>query len=217
MEQTLLTPAQQTVLRLVSQEPALSGYSLSGGTALSVFYLHHRISDDLDFFSQVAVDRMNLDAFIVRLKEAVRARTVEPQLIHDRRLFLFRLPVGELKVEFTLYPFPSLEDPTPHNGVRVDSLRDISAGKLMALLDRFEPKDFVDLYFLLQERPLEEIKHDAEKKFGITISPIQLGGELSKVGRVEALPKMLKPLTIEELKTFFSQQAQSLKPSLFDE
>ena len=32
-----------------------------------------------------------------------------------------------------------------------------------ALLDRFDPKDFVDLYFLLQDRSLDEIRLDAQK------------------------------------------------------
>jgi predicted nucleotidyltransferase component of viral defense system len=35
--------------------------------------------------------------------------------------------------------------------VRVDSEYDIAANKLMALVDRFDPKDCVDLYFLLQK------------------------------------------------------------------
>lgn len=34
-------------------------------------------------------------------------------------------------------------------GLPVDSLEDIAVGKLLALFGRADPKDFVDLYFLL--------------------------------------------------------------------
>ena len=39
---------QDAVLETVFEEPL--GFYLTGGTALGRFYLHHRYSDDLDFF-----------------------------------------------------------------------------------------------------------------------------------------------------------------------
>ena len=39
---------QDEVLETVFEEP--SGFYLTGGTALSRYYLNHRYSDDLDFF-----------------------------------------------------------------------------------------------------------------------------------------------------------------------
>ena len=85
-----------------------------------------------------------------------------------------------------------------------------------ALLERFDPKDFVDLFYLLQSTNLENIRKDAETKFGVKIGGIFLGGELAKVGRIEALPKMLKPLTIAELKEFFSRQIKSLSSEILE-
>lgn len=84
----------------------------------------------------------------------------------------------------------------------------------MAMLERFDPKDFVDLYYLLQDAELKKLREDAEKKFGVKIGGIFLGGELAKVRRIEALPKMLKPLTIDELKDFFSHQIKKLSPEI---
>ena len=98
--------------------------------------------------------------------------------------------------------------------LKIDSLRDIGANKLMAALERFDPKDFVDLYYLLESTELENIRKDTEIKFGLKIGGIFLGGELAKVRRIEALPKMLKPLTIEELKEFFSQEIKKLSPEI---
>ena len=215
MEQGILTPAQEKVIAAVAGETRLADYYLSGGTALAAYYLYHRISDDLDFFSYNDPDSIFLHEFAEKLKNNLAADSVRFERLHDRYQFYFLLNGGEeLKVEFTRYHFELLEKPQIKNGLRVDSLRDIAANKLMAMLDRFDPKDFVDLFFILQQIDYEKVQLDAEKKFGIKIGGIFLGGEMGKVRRIEALPKMLKPLKIEELKAFFTEQARKLYPEV---
>ena len=160
---------------------------------------------------------MFLHGFTERLKTAIGAVAVRYERLYDRNMFFFQMREDEeLKIEFTKYPFQQLEEPAVKDGVKVDSLRDCAANKLMALLDRFDPKDFVDLYFLLQKAPLGDIRRDAEQKFDMKIGDLFLGSEFAKVKRIEALPKMLKPLTIEELKRFFSQQAKALAPAILE-
>lgn len=216
MEQALLTPAQQIVADAVAREPKLGSFYLSGGTALAGYYLHHRESDDLDFFARDAFDMLFVHAFVERIKDNLHANEVRFERLHDRNQFFFVMPDGELKVEFSLYPFSQLEEPLVRGGVRVDSLRDIAANKIMALADRFDPKDFVDMFFLLQEFDLGAVRADAEKKFGVTLSAMALGQEFAKVRRVEVLPKMKKPLDMGKLKAFFMEQAQKLKPAIIE-
>jgi predicted nucleotidyltransferase component of viral defense system len=217
MGQTILRPEQKKMLEIVGNEKALATYYLSGGTALAVYYLQHRFSDDLDFFTQTRTDPLAIETFVKQAKQQVGASEVRFEKINDRRLYFFQIGDRELKIEFAFYPFQPIQKPLIQNGIRIDSFRDITAGKLMALLDRFEPKDFVDLYFILQTRTLKQVWKDTENKFDIKIPPIFLGGELSKVSRIEALPKMIKPIEINELKKFFSAQAKSLKPSIFED
>ena len=214
MEQTVLTPAQEAILRLVASESRLAAFYLTGGTALTAYHLFHRISDDLDFFTADEPDTIFLEKFSETVKGALDAREVRFERVHDRRIFFFALPEGELKIEFTRYPFPQIEPPIVRDGMRVDGLRDLGANKLRALLDRFDPKDFVDLYFIFRMIPLKSVWRDAEQKFGMKIEPLFLGGELMKVRRVEALPKMLKPLAVPELKTFFIGEAKKLAPEV---
>jgi hypothetical protein len=46
------SPRHREALRGLLDHPAIErSFFLTGGTALSVFYLHHRISDDLDLFT----------------------------------------------------------------------------------------------------------------------------------------------------------------------
>jgi predicted nucleotidyltransferase component of viral defense system len=168
MEQAILTTPQKKVIAAIATDKHFAHYYLTGGTALAAYHLQHRVSDDLDFFTPEETDTTFLHAFAERLKKELGATQVRFQPLHDRRMFFFTLAGNEeFKVEFSRYPFPHLATPLVHDGVNVDSARDIAANKLMTVLDRFEPKDFADLYFLLQQRDLEAVRQDAEKKFGV--------------------------------------------------
>ncbi len=216
MEQTILTNAQKKVIAAVSQEPNLTAVYLSGGTALAAYYLNHRISDDLDFFYFEKIEKIFLHSFTENLKSLIGADVLRFERLYDRDQFFFKFGHEELKVEFSNYPFRQLEKTILMDGMQIDSLRDIAANKLMALLDRFDPKDFVDLYFIFKKFTLADVRDDVEKKFGIKIDDIFLGGELAKVKRIEALPKMIKKITIEGLKIFFAERAKELTPNLFE-
>lgn len=53
MGKTILTPRQLDFLECVQLEPSLiKRFYLTGGTALAEFYLKHRLSEDLDLFTQ---------------------------------------------------------------------------------------------------------------------------------------------------------------------
>jgi predicted nucleotidyltransferase component of viral defense system len=53
MEFRVLTDFQADILNILFEEGIGElGYYLTGGTALSEFYLQHRYSDDLDFFTR---------------------------------------------------------------------------------------------------------------------------------------------------------------------
>jgi len=50
---SILSVNQKNILLLLSKEQVIShNFYLSGGTALAEFYLQHRWSEDLDFFSE---------------------------------------------------------------------------------------------------------------------------------------------------------------------
>ena len=47
----VLTPFQGSFLKAFSKTPLNNLFYLTGGTALAAFYLEHRLSDDLGFFT----------------------------------------------------------------------------------------------------------------------------------------------------------------------
>ncbi len=210
----ILTPERVRVLELVAKEPRLANFYLSGGTALSAFYFQHRDSEDLDFFCFETINVSLIHEFMDMVKKDLGAKTMRYDKVFYRNLFFLTLAdKTEFKLEFTKYPFKHLGKISKKFGVPIDSLRDIAANKFMALIERFDPKDFVDMYFLLERYSLSAIRRDAEKKFGSKIGDMGVGSEFAKVRRIEALPRMLKPLTIGKVKVFFANEARKLGTS----
>ena len=48
----ILTPLQKKFLTQLGASPLREAFFLTGGTALSAFFLEHRFSEDLDFFTE---------------------------------------------------------------------------------------------------------------------------------------------------------------------
>jgi len=214
MKQGILKDWQKKVIGILVAEPNFKNFYLSGGTALAVYYLNHRISDDLDFFSESAIESIALHGLAKTIKEKLGAREMRFSKIYDRNLFFCSVGQEKVKIEFTHYPFPQLKPPQVFEGLAVDSKYDIAVNKLATILDRFDPKDFADLYFLLQDFSLVELRDGLEKKFGLKAEPVFLGGELMKAKRITALPKMLKSLAINDLIDFFKDEAKKLAPEI---
>lgn len=92
----------------------------------------------------------------------------------------------------------------------MDNLTDIACNKLSALFDRAEPKDFVDVYFICQEVfPFQQLTELARQKH-VGLDDYWLAVALRRVETVELLPRMIKPLALEDLKTFFLDWARTL-------
>jgi predicted nucleotidyltransferase component of viral defense system len=144
----ILTEEQKRLLQHFSRSDRRQSFYLTGGTALSAFYLFHRVSEDLDFFSSEQAEVQEILTFLRTLPDIV---DMEYERKFDRKIFLLRHANGRMvRVEFTYYPFPRSEEGLLIEGFRIDSFKDILVNKLMALTDRRDPKDYVDLYVALK-------------------------------------------------------------------
>lgn len=95
-------------------------------------------------------------------------------------------------------------------GIEVDNLLDISTNKLSALYDRSEPKDFVDVYVIHREvLPFPELVDKARQKH-VGLDPYWLAQACARIREVGLLPRLVKPVTLEELRAFFEDQARRL-------
>ena len=76
MSETILTNDQVAVLKAVGQNTHLAKqFYLTGGTPLAAFYLHHRYSEDLDFFSESEIDIAPLNIFFHELNKPLALRS----------------------------------------------------------------------------------------------------------------------------------------------
>jgi predicted nucleotidyltransferase component of viral defense system len=209
----LLTPLQRKLLHEIGKSPLRDDFFLTGGTALAALYLHHRYSVDLDLFTenpaavahvpptmQQIASRLNLDLTFTRtLGTFLEAFVTSPD--------------GE-RVEFDFaQDNPYRLEPTrldPDLDLWVDNSKDIACNKLSALFDRTEPKDFVDVYFVVQELlPFDRLVSLARQKH-VGIDDYWLAMALAQVERVRILPRMVKPLSLDELVAFFLARAKEL-------
>jgi predicted nucleotidyltransferase component of viral defense system len=204
-----LTPGQRLLLDRLSASELAETFYFTGGSALAAYYLHHRRSMDLDFFARHPFDPKR----VVRVLNDVADGDLIPRRVQDRYEFTIEVQGERLRVEFVHYDYDSIADSGEHFGrIRVDSLRDILANKLSAIIERTEGKDFADLYFLLRrpELSLEQGILDCQAKFGWPGLRILLQRAFLKAERLEAWPRTQPPTTPEEARTFFREQARTL-------
>jgi hypothetical protein len=122
--------------------PELKGFSLVGGTALSLLY-GHRKSVDLDLFSNKPFENEKIiKAFEKKFKSAFDNRTFNPRF----GIFCF---IDQVKVDLVRHPHPLIRPEETKEGIRMFSVEDIIAMKVQAILGRGKKKDFWDVAELL--------------------------------------------------------------------
>lgn len=170
MPKSALSTIQKKALELFAKSQLSDKFYWTGGTVLSHIYLHHRRSNDLDFFSDEPFSYEQVIGFVNGLKKTFRLSKAEEKKIFDRWDF-FLYNKQKLRIEFVHYAYPKIKDRQKWRGILIDSLDDIAANKLMAHFDRNDPKDLFDLYFLLTrgKYTIEKLIRLVEKKFGISL------------------------------------------------
>lgn len=208
-------PVQEVIFNEFARNKNLSGnFYFTGGTALNAVYLHHRVSEDLDFFSEKEFDNQPIIEFVRHVSSLLKTeyRMVPKEVV---KIFeLYRKDKFIIKVDFGFYPYQRLKTGKRIKGVSVDSLADIAANKMLTILQRWEVKDFVDLFFLLRKYTIWDLLHFVKVKFKMEIDTVWLASGCLKAGNFENLPKMLVPLSLQELKVFYKDLAVELGKSV---
>lgn len=134
MGKVKLTKKQATIFAELAKDKFLSSqFYFTGGTALSVVYLNHRLSEDLDFFSEKEFDAQAVFDMVTQWARKF-GFTFERRQIGNAQIYQFQYPDGEtLKVDFAYYPHQRLEKGKALNGVSIDSLLDIATNKIVTI------------------------------------------------------------------------------------
>jgi len=147
------------------QEQAQEIY-FKGGTALRIVYKSPRFSEDLDFGSTIQsvdeIEKAVIDTLIAIHKEGIETDIIESKKTSGGYLSLIDFTLGSATVRLRIEAsFREKEligvaeqvfnDFIPPYNINVLSKEQFIDGKLHALIDRQKPRDFYDLYFLLQK------------------------------------------------------------------
>lgn len=214
---TVLTEHQKEILRYLGKTELKDSFFFTGGTALAAFYLEHRYSEDLDFFTSNSDSIRSVSSILDRISSDLKIEIKIRRMIHSFIEVFLKFQDGEgIKMDFALDSPFRFEAPKrfENYGIEVDSLRDLGANKISALFDRAESKDFVDAFFLQKEfQPMDKLIADAKEKH-IGIEDYWLAQAFEQVQSLTFLPRMIKPVALEQLKQFFLAEASKLIDSL---
>jgi hypothetical protein len=207
----ILTPFQLKFLEGFFSSPLAQSFFLTGGTALAAYHLGHRLSIDIDLFTlkQEDFERMpnELRAIAAQagwtLRETVNGLTFKQYIVSVAN-------EPPLKVDLVRDAGQVFGEQLVVNGVRVDALDNIAVNKVTAIFGRAAAKDFVDLYFILQAGYTMEQLLPLAKEKDLGLTEFYLGNMMAQVQRITELPTMLNPVSLEEIKAYFTRLAEQL-------
>lgn len=134
-----VAPATWNLLTRFMLDAKFSDFALVGGTALAL-QLGHRVSVDLDLFSENSFEESELSAYLVDrygLKLDVLAKSTVKGEIEG------------VQVDFLAHPYPWVSTWREQDAVRLANVQDIAAMKLNAIAGNgTRLKDFVDVAYL---------------------------------------------------------------------
>lgn len=219
MAASILTPFQKNVLHQVAKSLLSERFYLTGGTALAEFYLHHRLSEDLDFFSEEEFALLSIQVFIKKLKVRLKLTKTEYRNQFGLHTFFLHQNLDVLKIDFNYYPFPRIAKGIRYEKVEVDSLRDIAVNKLQTIATQPRSRDFIDLYCIIKKTgwTINELKLQARNKFDWSVDAIQLGSRMLQIKELKDYPHMLITFDYKECEEFWLIEAAKLKKEAIEE
>jgi len=212
---SILTPFQKTILDgLCSEAFITQNFRFAGGTALSEFYLHHRYSEDLDFFSDKEIPIEEVKIKLTPIFKKIGVETIEYREALASKIFFLKKGQREtVKADFNFWPLKRFAKGKAHKGLEIESLLDIALSKLDTILTRKNARDFVDFYFIQKENPfdLNMLLKKLEKKTDWKIDRLFVGSCFLKIEKLKDYPKIIKEFSKQDMIEYFISLAKEQK------
>jgi len=183
MEKTILTSKQLEFLELIKVESQITErFYLTGGTALAEFYLKHRLSEDIDLFTEEKeVNQQLIEAYLKKISDSLSIKKIDRSVFMGLvSYFLIYKDGSKLKIDFNYYPFPKIEKGLTFGKLQIDSIRDIATNKVHTIFINPRDRDYIDLYFIMKNGnfTLDQLIIDAKAKFDWDIDKLTLVSQL---------------------------------------
>jgi len=158
LQKQTISPETLDLLNRLQSVESLESFNLGGGTALALRY-GHRMSIDLDFFSNSVFDTQLI---LEELKEVCRLDEFKVLLQRPKSLFLV---VNNVKLDILSYEYAELNQSENIDSIKLLSEPDNICMKLSAVSNRGEKKDFYDVYEILKRYPLIQLLDWYQEKY----------------------------------------------------
>ena len=156
MQLDILSNYQKELLPFISQ--FRRSFYLVGGTAIAL-HIGHRRSVDFDLFTSKQLKKSFIRQKIINLPYPKQTLFDDIDQMH----FI----INDVKITFFHYPYPVEQKNMVGRIISMPSLLSLAAMKAFALGRRAKWKDYVDMYFLLNDHfTIPDISAEAKKIFG---------------------------------------------------
>ncbi len=197
--------AWETVRKLKSLH-ANGDWVLAGGTGLAL-QLGHRVSHDLDFFTEVDFDSASLRAELAKRGKL----EVQAQAVNTLHTMFDGVRLSYLRAEA-----PFLFPPIEYRDLRIADNRDIAAMKIMAIAGRGSRKDFVDLYAYLEAGgDFPSLMEVVDRKYASTsMNKMHVLRSLVffEDAESEPMPRILRSVTWKTIRARLEEEARRWAP-----
>jgi hypothetical protein len=160
----IITDLQREILIIFSEIHDSKMFYLTGGTALAEFYLGHRKSFDLDIFT---TEKGLIIPFSYAFEQELKKIFLVKVVRRYETFVEFEVSAkgDSTKVQLA-YDSPfRFENPVDSDiGVKVNDYTDLIVDKLLAFFGRAEPRDAIDLFFILKTEDFWKLIELAKQK-----------------------------------------------------
>lgn len=181
-----------SVLRKLMQNKVFHQFRLVGGTALSL-QLGHRISVDIDLFTDMDYGTMDLNGIAKMLKDNYpyvegleKLETGAP----GYTLYCGNSETDAIKVDL-FYTDPFLLPPVVDGELRIAHFKDIAAMKILAISNASRAKDYWDIHELMNHITLNEMIQLAKERFPYSIEQPEIIKKLVNIPTVLEEPSIV--------------------------
>lgn len=151
-------PETLELLEIMMNDLELKNFRLAGGTAIALF-CGHRISYDLDFFTDLPIHKKVLTSYLIE-KYGCTINANYDYLISG----FINYKNKSIKVDFVKY-YPWIKNTVNYKNIRLADLGELAAMKLQAITNRGKRRDFYDVFVLLKYFSINELQILYANKF----------------------------------------------------
>jgi predicted nucleotidyltransferase component of viral defense system len=206
MHQEAVWSAARPILSKLANFKYSERFYLVGGTALAL-QLGHRVSVDLDWFSQKPLPK----DLLPQLKKFFAGSRMMINVDNGEEL---TMAVDGVKITFFHYPFPSVGKLLNGDGFKMASIEEIAVMKAHTIGRRSKFRDYADMYFILKNGiSLATIIKKAVVCFGDEFDPRLFLEQLVYLKDLEegGVQFLGKPVSKREVQIFFEKEVEKMK------